>query len=171
MILDVTFLQQCVHKLTIDTTSLDKLLIHIDGLGVGTLSQPRVHVHAVHAHTDMQMNTCAHTNTPLHLVYPGSFGKNEFWIGIQVLDEDSNQDPPVSLHFDLNVDLRLRVLDHKSKLAPFKAKVFIWWVIVALLVANALRNRNISSGMCFFCTVKIMYGFLSCQYQYILWGS
>ena len=49
---------------------------------------------------------------------------------------------------------------------PFRAKVFIWRVIIGgLPVGEALRKRNLDNGMCFWCTVVVEdnhHRFLNC---------
>ena len=57
---------------------------------------------------------------------------------------------------------------------PFRAKVFIWRVIVGgLPMGEALRKRNIDNGMCFWCTVVVednRHRFLNCPVAKQVWG-
>ena len=67
-----------------------------------------------------------------------------------------------------------RVLDAgwQSRL-PFRAKVFLWRVIVGgLPLAMALKRRNISNGTCFFCTVvdeDARHRFITCPVAKAIW--
>ena len=67
-----------------------------------------------------------------------------------------------------------RVLDARCQShLPFRAKVFLWRVIVGgLPLAMALKRRNISNGTCFFCTVveeDARHRFITCPVAKAIW--